>query len=333
MVSKALKDDSGQTNIDFLFGVGVFLVTFLYAATFIPGLFAPYQPGAIDLSSVAYRTSAMLVEDPGWYSQGSINGTAWEDSADWPSRIGLADDKEHPNMISMHKINKLNDLLANKSNYSQVQDSMGLNGSIIYDVNVTVTLNNSSQSEINTSTWPVPSNYNVESIERNVLVDMGKEMFIDCGKDQSNMGASFIVNLSNVSYSSITHNLTIRIFNTSGTINNVVWSTDGVSYVAPNPWVYGVDYFYYVNGTYQQSSTFSLNDNDIAELVITPDAIYHDALGNIFTKYIKVSGVGSIFPDSSTGVSFNYFQNPKYPLKSVCYPGTLKLEVWSYALA
>jgi hypothetical protein len=61
------QDDSGQMNIDFLFGLAIFLMAFLYVFTFIPGLFVPYQASAIDLSSVAYKTGAILVEDPGWY--------------------------------------------------------------------------------------------------------------------------------------------------------------------------------------------------------------------------------------------------------------------------
>ncbi|HTY91833.1 MAG TPA: hypothetical protein VMC84_11705 [Methanocella sp.] len=331
MASKALMDDSGQINLDFLFGVAVFLLTFIYAVTFIPGLFTPYQPGAIDLSSVAYRTSAILVEDPGWYSQGSVNGTDWEDNIGLLSRIGLADDKEHPNVLSQSKIDCLNEILANSSNYTIVRDHMGLHGSIEYDVSVSIKMNGTGTELVNTSSWPMRSTTNVESIERSVLVDKGKEMCLDMGNDQVNRGSLFNVNLTNITYSSITGNLTIRIFNTSGTINNVLWSSNGANYIST--WIYGTDYFYYVNGVYYPSSTFSINSNDIVELVIAPSAFYSDVNGLVLNKYIEISGTGSMFQDSSTGVSFNYFHDKKYPLKSICYPATMRLEVWSDALA
>ena len=144
-------DDRGQSNIDFLFGLGVFLVTFIYAVTFIPGLFVPYQSSSIDLSSVAYRTAAILVEDPGWYIYNGSDGIS--NSSQGPSelggsirielaRIGLADnsmDRSTPNMLSIEKINMFNEFNnhsdASLTNYTWARDRIGLNGSVIYDFN------------------------------------------------------------------------------------------------------------------------------------------------------------------------------------------------------
>jgi hypothetical protein len=326
MIRKALKDDHGQSNIDFLFGVSVFLLTFLYAATFIPGLFVPYQPGAIDLSSVAYRTSAMLAEDPGWYSHAPANGTAWEDNIADLSRIGLADDKNHPNVISLDKINGLNSILANKSNYTIVRDHMGLHGTIEYDIDVSVIMTDTGKELVNMSSWPWQSNYNVESMERNVMVDTGKEMFVDCGKDRANPGSLFTVNITNRD-PVIKKNLTIRIFNASGYIDHTInASLDGINFTGM--WAYGSEYFYYVNGVYSVSGDVNLNTNDVLEIVILPES-----LNTWPIQYIRIKGSGSIFGDTSVDVSYNYYQDPEYLQKSVCYPAIMKLEVWSNGLA
>jgi len=338
---KTLGDDGGQSNIDFMFGVGVFLVTFLYVATFIPGIFIPYQPGAIDLSSVVYRTSAILAEDPGWFSHDNVNGTAWEENINDLSRVGLADDKDHPDVLSMDKINALNGILANKSNYASVRDNMGLYGTVEYDVDVSVKLTDTGNELINTSTWPSASDYNVESIERIVMVDKGKQMFVDCNKDPnpSNKSAYFIANFNNASTVPFTKNITIRIFNTTGvnTINpgatdHVRWSRDGLTYIDLG--TYGVDYFFYKNGIYSLTEQITINSTDIVELVIVPSAIQYDGMGNLLTKYIMVIGSGNMFPSSALGgKSYNYFNDPVCPQKSVYYPGIMRLEVWSDALA
>ena len=102
---KMLKDERGQLSIDFLVGISLFILALLFMAHFIPGMFVPFQSETIDLSSVAYRTSVILVEDPGWWNgtgAGADYGTDWDTEAhiDSVSRVGLAIDKEHPNVLS-----------------------------------------------------------------------------------------------------------------------------------------------------------------------------------------------------------------------------------------
>ncbi len=324
-----LGDEGGQSNIDFLFGVGVLLLTFIYVAAFIPGLFVPYQPGAIDLSSVAYRTSAILAEDPGWFSSSTINGTSWEEQPnvyEVVSRIGLADDKDHPNVISQAKINGLNGILANHSNYIVVRDHLGLSGTIQYNISVSVKRLDNGMELVDMSAWPTPSTYHVESMERNVLIDTGKEMFVDCDKDRSHPGDMFTVNITDRP-SVITKNLTIRIFNTTGgTISDVRPSQDGLNF--PSLWSYGADYVYYVNGVYSTTNIITINSNDVVEIVILPGA-----LNTYPVTYMLIQGSGSMFGNTSIGSSYNYYHDPKYPQKSVCYPGILRLEVWSDAIA
>jgi len=102
---KMLKDERGQLSIDFLVGISLFILALLFMAHFIPGMFVPFQSETIDLNSVAYRTSVILVEDPGWWNgTGADCGEDWENHITDTSRVGLAIDKEHPNMLLMNKI-------------------------------------------------------------------------------------------------------------------------------------------------------------------------------------------------------------------------------------
>ena len=60
-----MTEDSGIMSIDFLVGFTIFLITFIWVATLIPGLFIGLQSHTIDYDAVAYRAGVILVEDPG----------------------------------------------------------------------------------------------------------------------------------------------------------------------------------------------------------------------------------------------------------------------------
>jgi hypothetical protein len=79
----------------------------IIVAGMVPGLLIGLRrTTAIDYDAVAYRTAAILAEDPGWPVF-----PPWENSnnADGVDRIGLAVAKESPNILSMAKIEKFND--------------------------------------------------------------------------------------------------------------------------------------------------------------------------------------------------------------------------------
>ncbi|MDD1672970.1 MAG: hypothetical protein LUP99_00995, partial [Methanomicrobiales archaeon] len=86
-------------------------------AGMVPGLLIGLQrTTAIDYDAVAYRTGAILAEDPGWPVF-----PAWElsNNADGVDRIGLAVAKESPNILSSAKIAKFSDstLFTNSEEY------------------------------------------------------------------------------------------------------------------------------------------------------------------------------------------------------------------------
>ena len=100
-----MTDDAGNLSIDFLAGFTIFMVTLIYVATLIPGLFIGLQSRTIDYDAVAYRTGVILAEDPGMPYNPS-----WETMSDYDKsqilRFGLALSKDTPNILSTPKINR-----------------------------------------------------------------------------------------------------------------------------------------------------------------------------------------------------------------------------------
>lgn len=94
-------------SIDFLAGFTIFLLALIVAAGMIPGMLAGLQSATIDYDGVAYRTSVILAEDPGWYEDASGNvGTAWEgkQNDEEIQRMGLTVSKDTPDVLSIEKI-------------------------------------------------------------------------------------------------------------------------------------------------------------------------------------------------------------------------------------
>ena len=65
-----MTDSNGNLSIDFLVGVTIFMVAFIWVATLVPNLFIGVSSHGIDFDSVAYRTGVILAEDP----RGNDNG-------------------------------------------------------------------------------------------------------------------------------------------------------------------------------------------------------------------------------------------------------------------
>jgi len=98
-------DDAGNLSIDFLAGFTIFMITFIYVATMIPGLFIGLKSSSIDYDAVAYRTGVILVEDPGMPYNPSWE-TLPNSSDDQILRFGLALSKDTPNILSPEKLSR-----------------------------------------------------------------------------------------------------------------------------------------------------------------------------------------------------------------------------------
>lgn len=98
-------DENGMLSVDFLAGFTIFLLALILVIAMIPGILVGIRSTSIDYDAVAYRTGAILVEDPGWPSN-----PAWDqmDSLhkDEIERLGLAISKNSPNILSRNKVSK-----------------------------------------------------------------------------------------------------------------------------------------------------------------------------------------------------------------------------------
>jgi hypothetical protein len=327
-------DDRGQSNIDFLFGLGIFLVTFVYAATFIPGLFVPYQSGAIDLSSVAYRTGAILVEDPGWYMYNDTAGLPnWEDNIPQLARIGLADnsiDRTTPNQLSIDKINAFNN--AALINYTWARDRIGLNGSMIYDFNAYLTMNDTltkQQYVLLSRTSPNTSHVNVESIERPVMVDMGPQLFVDCNNSKDTTGGPLSpilwVDISDFTTDDRQKDLTIRIYNVTSFYGPINMTTIYTSSRPGTPGLNDISAYTSVNVSGRNSPIgyAYFTSSDIVEVTINHAALQGNA------NAIEIPVTYNVFPPDI----IQYHNDQFYSVNNVYYPGIFRLEVWSHGLA
>ena len=314
MVLKKM-DDRGQSTIDFMFGVGIFLVTFIYAVSFIPGLFVPYQPSSIDLSSVAYRTGVILVEDPGWYIYNGLNGYGlpnWETNiadlkdSTMGGRIGLADntlDKSTPNVLSIDKINALNNANTADPNfipYTVARDKMGLSGSMIYDFNLKIMMNNTLTHQnvvvLDRKSDQTQGGGNIEYMDRVVLIDMGKELMVDCNNpnDLDKHPAQYLyLNISDMTTEQKQNDLALRIYNSSASGQITI---NGINQSSGSPFVgIGIDpgdYSIMINGVPTDLAHAKFSGTDVVEITVKSDVLQKPGVNSIAIK----TDTGGFFP-------------------------------------
>jgi hypothetical protein len=100
-----MPDDHAYLSIDFLAGMTIFMIAFIWVAMMIPGLLISLRGGTIDYDAVAYRTGVILVEDPGWPSNPpwDIKDDLQKDDIE---RFGLSISKDTPNILKLSKVER-----------------------------------------------------------------------------------------------------------------------------------------------------------------------------------------------------------------------------------
>ena len=268
-MQKMRKDERGQMSIDFLVGMSLFMLALVFLMLHIPGMFLPFQTETIDHNSVAYRTSVILVEDPGWGDK----GTDWEkQNIDNVSRIGLAIDKAHPNMLDMKKLATFeNETLINNANLAR---KLGLyrhigNSDVYYGYNITIAdLNNNPIAARGAS---IPDHGDVSSMKRIVNAQIGTEVVIVelLGAPPENKKARF---------------------NTTNPEGDIVMVIEGIVVKGSNPELkfinvdnegnklsYGIDYWLWVmNGTDSFELQTANSPNPKLPDIPLPDVPYNE---------------------------------------------------------
>jgi hypothetical protein len=320
-------DDDGQMTLDYLAGLVIFLMAILYIVAAIPGIFMPYQNNAVDLSSVVYRTSALLVEDPGYYiPTGSYLGfTQWEatqNNTNNLSRIGLASSKYTPGIISLKKINALD---VNVS-YEESRKRLGLLNTVPYDYSLEITWidrdgNVKTMTKPNATETSGPVGANVESIQRAVYVDEGLGILVNSTESYNNTSDALVEKLIfNVMKNQTQGNISITIPNsTGGTIFGIALFNETLPF---NPGEYAV----YVNGASRNLPT-SINVGDDVYITINGSFI-SSRMGTRDTVDVTLITSMVCFRKSWNDRLYTYDEtNPRY--WTIYDKGVLKLKVWS----
>jgi len=172
-----MTEDSGLMSIDFLVGFTIFMITFIWVATLIPGLFIGLQSHTIDYDAVAYRTGVILVEDPGAVGPLVTGNQPWEIQNDKRdvARLGLAVSKETPLILDENKVNRF--FCSTFFSYPEDYQKRVIFGDIPYRFNISLMA--VGKDTLRSVGDVVPDNYQYGYIRRNVKIKGSSNTTID----------------------------------------------------------------------------------------------------------------------------------------------------------
>ena len=148
-MERSYTDNNGQISLDYLIGVTIFLLTFIFVFAFIPGMFSPFHSNSDEITMAADRTAAVLVENV--------------------LAAGGAGDKQ-PCILDTAAVNQFTSDLSSPATSTQIRQSLGLNtsGSTQYNLEVVIEEQGEPARVINNG--QVPGTTNVGQSKRYVLI-------------------------------------------------------------------------------------------------------------------------------------------------------------------
>lgn len=148
MVRKNLNQNA-QISLDYLLGVTIFLLAFIFVFAFIPGMFSPFHSNSDEVTMAADRVAATLVENT------LAHGGPGE---------------KQPSILDASSISQFQAQLANPATSSQLRQSLGLNTSGNSQYNLEVIIEEQGQTPLDFSNGQQPGGSNVGQSRRYVLV-------------------------------------------------------------------------------------------------------------------------------------------------------------------
>lgn len=115
--------DDGKLSLDMLIGISIFLFTFIFIAQFLPSVFVSTR-GEISLAHEAYKIAVLLSENEGKWSNGTTNGTDWENHWNETNVVFLPGLAAETNCLSYGKIAALRNAI--NSDYTKIERMLGL---------------------------------------------------------------------------------------------------------------------------------------------------------------------------------------------------------------
>jgi hypothetical protein len=151
-------DTCGQISLDFISGIVIFMVTFLFLFQTLTSLFVPFQSSSDEIKSMSDRAAITLAE----------------------STSGLANSPTDNNIISLKKADELNYRMNTTTRYNNLREDLGLSSeTTLYNLNISLydldkTLYRDSSLNVVLNNGPVlPQNTNVAQTVRVVYVEQG----------------------------------------------------------------------------------------------------------------------------------------------------------------
>lgn len=146
-----MKNDSAQITIDYIAGIGIFLLAVMFVFQFVFSLFVPFQSGADKVTLAADRASMVMVE-----------------------RLLHADKTGGLNIIDQGKLYYFNNTRLNYSdqnNYTSALREIGLfSNQSVFDLNMSVANLTNPDKPMNQSGPALPDNTDVSQTNRLVLI-------------------------------------------------------------------------------------------------------------------------------------------------------------------
>ncbi len=147
-----MKSDSAQITIDYIVGIGIFLLTVFFVFQFVYSLFIPFQSGSDKATLAADRAGMVLVE-----------------------QMLHADTSGALNVIDQGKLYSFNNTKLNYSNqtdYTNTLRTLGLfSDEMVFDMNISVAkLTSYPTNPMNQSGPRLPENIDIGQYNRMVLI-------------------------------------------------------------------------------------------------------------------------------------------------------------------
>jgi hypothetical protein len=175
---RKIDKEEGLLSIDFIVGFTIFMVALIFVAIMISGLLVHLQSRTIDYDAVAYRTSVVLVEDPGEPNNWHLKNMTFPAERDDVKRLGLAVDKNYPGILKLNKVEKFFNYdnppqCSDKDQFCVPEDYRErlIFGDYPYRFNISMKGLGSTDIDLNVGN-PIPSNSSFGYIKRIVKIQM-----------------------------------------------------------------------------------------------------------------------------------------------------------------
>jgi len=146
-----LRNDNAQINVDYLAGIGIFLLSVFFVFQFINNIFIPFQSSSDQATLAADRASTIIIE-----------------------RLLHMDKAAQLNVIEQGKLYAFNNTKLNYSNtiaYDNTLNEIGLiSHETSFDLNMTVSYTTNLLNIVNQSGPALPDNKDIGQTKRLVLI-------------------------------------------------------------------------------------------------------------------------------------------------------------------